>query len=82
MLVRVEFVAGAVGAWHQHPHRQITWVVSGRFRVQLGADTRELVAGDCFLALADVPHSVLALEAGALLDSFTPAREDFLTPRT
>ena len=78
MLVRVEFAQGAVGALHHHPHRQITWVANGQFRVQLGDVTRTLVAGDCFLALANVPHSVVALEAGTLLDSFTPAREDFV----
>ncbi len=81
MLVRVEFADGAIGALHHHPHRQITWVAEGRFRVQLGDVTRTLVAGDCFLALANVPHSVVALEPGTLLDSFTPARDDFLTAR-
>ena len=81
MLVRVEFEAGAVGALHHHPHRQLTYVAAGRFRAQVGSETRELVSGDCFLALADVPHSVIALEAGTLLDSFTPAREDFLVTR-
>jgi len=82
MLVRVEFDAGAVGTWHHHPHRQVTYVSDGRFRAQVGDETRELTRGDCFLALANVPHSVIALEAGTLLDSFTPAREDFLLART
>ncbi len=78
MLVRVEFEAGAVGAMHHHPHRQISYVAEGAFRVQVGGVTRELRRGDSFLALADVPHGVTALEAGTLLDCFTPAREDFL----
>jgi len=80
MLVRVDFEAGAIGPLHFHPHRQITYVADGRFRAHMGDETRELVRGDTFLALANVPHSVVALESGTLLDSFTPAREDFLTP--
>ena len=78
MLVRVDFDAGAVGQLHQHQHRQISYVAEGRFRAQVGDETRELVRGDSFLVLANKPHSVVALEAGTLLDSFTPAREDFL----
>ncbi len=82
MLVRVDFDAGAVGAVHQHPHRQISYVAEGRFQVQMGDETRELVRGDSFLAMANVPHGVVALEAGTLMDSFTPAREDFLATGT
>lgn len=31
MMVRVRFEAGAVGALHHHPHRQLSFVESGRF---------------------------------------------------
>ena len=36
MMVRVEFEAGAVGAVHRHPHRQVTYVEAGRFEVEIG----------------------------------------------
>ncbi|HEX5869281.1 MAG TPA: cupin domain-containing protein [Longimicrobium sp.] len=78
MMVRVRFEAGAVGAVHHHPHRQATLVESGRFRVEVGHEGRTLEAGDSFFAAPDVPHGVVALEAGVLVDVFTPAREDFL----
>ena len=81
MIVRVEFKANAVGALHHHPHRQATYVASGRFDVNVGSETSQLVAGDCFYAPTDVPHGVRALEDGALIDVFTPIREDFLGPR-
>ena len=81
MLVRVEFEAGAVGALHHHPHRQATYVAAGRFEVTVGNETSLLVAGDCFYAPGDVPHGVRALETGALIDVFTPIREDFLGPK-
>jgi quercetin dioxygenase-like cupin family protein len=81
MLVRVDFAAGAVGKVHHHPHRQVTYVVAGRFEVSVGAERRTLSAGDSFFAAADVPHGVRAIEGGTLLDCFTPAREDFLKAR-
>jgi quercetin dioxygenase-like cupin family protein len=81
MLVRVDFEAGAVGPVHHHPHRQASYVVAGRFEVTVGDDVAVLSVGDTFVAPSSVPHGVRALEAGTLLDSFTPARADFLAPR-
>jgi quercetin dioxygenase-like cupin family protein len=78
MLVRVEFEQGAVGAMHQHPHRQVTYVVAGSFETTIAGVTRVLGPGDSFFVLADLPHGVVALEPGTLIDVFTPAREDFV----
>lgn len=78
MMVRVRFEAGAVGALHQHPHRQVTLVESGRFQVEIAHEARELKAGDGFFVPPEVEHGVVAMEAGVLVDVFTPAREDFL----
>lgn len=80
MLVRVDFDAGAIGAIHHHPHRQASYVVSGRFEVTIGTEVTELGAGDSFVTAADVPHGVRALAPGTLIDTFTPARADFLVP--
>ena len=81
MMVRVSFEKGAVGAMHSHPHRQVTYVERGEFTATIGESTTQLRTGDCFLVPPDVEHGVVALEAGALIDVFTPTREDFL-PRT
>jgi unsaturated pyranuronate lyase len=78
MMVRVDFEKGAIGALHQHPHRQVTYVAAGRFEASVNGTTRTLEAGDCFFVAADQPHGVVALEAGTLVDVFTPTREDFL----
>jgi quercetin dioxygenase-like cupin family protein len=79
MLVRVEFDAGAVGALHHHPHRQVCYVAAGRFEVTIDGQRSELGVGDSFYVAADKVHGVVAREAGTLIDAFTPAREDFLT---
>lgn len=80
MLVRVEFRAGAVGTLHQHPQSQISYVESGEFAVTIGEETRIMYAGDSFYVAPNVPHSAYARQAGVLLDSFSPARPDFLPP--
>ena len=78
MMVRVEFDRGAVAALHHHPHRQGSYVIEGRFEVTVDDERAELGPGDCFFVTADRVHGVVALEAGTLIDAFTPAREDFL----
>jgi quercetin dioxygenase-like cupin family protein len=83
MLVKVVFEPGSIGAMHHHPHRQATYVAEGTFEATVGGEKRTLRAGDSFFAAADVRHSVVALEKGALIDCFTPGRADFLNvPQT
>ena len=78
MLVRVAFEQGGIGARHQHVHTQITYVESGVFKAVVGEDTRVMRAGDVFYAPSNVWHSVECLEAGMLVDTFSPMREDFI----
>ncbi len=78
MMVRVVFAKAAVGAPHHHPHIQCTLVASGRFEVTIGDRKTELTAGDSLIVPTGAVHSVVALEAGELVDTFTPRREDFL----
>jgi len=79
MLVRVEFEAGAVGSLHHHPHRQVCYVAAGRFEVTIDGQRAELGVGDSFYVAEGKVHSVVAREAGTLIDAFTPARLDFLS---
>jgi quercetin dioxygenase-like cupin family protein len=81
MMVRVTFAQGAVGYIHSHPHRQVTYVERGRFRFTLNGSETEVAAGDGWFVPPGVPHGAVALEAGALVDVFTPARADFLAGR-
>lgn len=78
MMVRVEFDRGAVGSVHTHPHRQVTYVESGRFEVEIDGNKEDLTVGDSFIVESNVSHGVRALEGGCLIDVFMPLREDFL----
>ena len=78
MMVKVRFEAGAIGYEHQHFHAQTTYVASGKFRVTIGGEERELSEGDGFYIPPNVMHGAVCLEAGMFIDVFSPVREDFL----
>ena len=78
MMVKVEFEKGGVGVLHQHYHSQITHVESGSFEVQINGEKKILAAGDAFYIPPNVLHGAVCLEAGVLIDVFSPMREDFI----
>ena len=78
MMVKVKFNQGAIGTLHQHPHTQSTYVASGSFEVTIGEEKKILKAGDGYYVAPNLLHGCVCLEAGVLIDTFTPMREDFL----
>ena len=78
MGVEVAFEAGAEGAVHTHPHTQMSYVLSGRFLYTVEGEGTELNPGDSIVVPSGLPHGTKCLEAGKLLDIFTPLRQDFL----
>lgn len=79
MLVRVVFDKGAVGELHHHPHRQVSYVESGRFEVEVDGEKVVLEKGDGFYIPPNEIHGAVALENGCLIDVFAPAREEFVS---
>lgn len=66
---------------HSHPHEQITYVAEGEIYFCIEDDKHHLRQGDLFTVPGNVPHSVQLLTATVrLVDTFTPIREDFLSP--
>ncbi|MDB1125948.1 cupin domain-containing protein [Vibrio algarum] len=78
MTVEVYFENGAIGAMHNHPHEQITYVLSGEFEFTIGEETKIVSAGDTLYKEPNVMHGCRCLKAGVLLDNFTPMRKDFV----
>ncbi|ATL48910.1 hypothetical protein COR50_18015 [Chitinophaga caeni] len=78
MMVKVNFEKGAVGAMHQHVHTQSTYVLDGVFEFTVGNETKLVKKGDALIMPSNVMHGCKCLEAGSLLDVFTPRREDYL----
>ncbi|MDN2482664.1 cupin domain-containing protein [Vibrio astriarenae] len=78
MAVEVHFESGAVGAMHSHPHEQLTYVLSGKFEFTIGEETKVVEAGDTMYKEPNIEHGCVCLEAGVLIDNFTPMRKDFV----
>lgn len=79
MVVRVWFEQGAVGQIHHHPHSQATYIESGRFTAHVDGEARDLGPGDCVYVAPHLKHGLVCLEPGAVIDTFSPVRADFLS---
>ena len=77
-LHELQMVPGAEVPLHTHPHEQTGYIASGRVVFQLGAEKRELNAGDAYCVPGEVPHGVVALEASVCVDTFSPVRTEYL----
>lgn len=78
MLVKAKFEQGAVGALHEHHHSQVTYVDSGAFEMTIGNEKKIIRKGDGYYVPPHVLHGCVCLEAGMLIDAFSPLREDLL----
>ncbi|MDO4548069.1 MAG: cupin domain-containing protein [Clostridia bacterium] len=78
MFVRVSFETGSSGKTHSHHHAQNTYVLSGEFAFTVDGEERRVREGDTLAFLPNQPHGCACIHKGALLDAFSPAREDFL----
>ena len=71
---------GAVGTPHTHYHTQTTYVASGKFEFTVNGEKQIVSAGDGVYIEPDAEHGCTCLEAGILIDCFSPMRADFLKP--
>ena len=79
MCVENTFEKGACGALHHDPayadHLRRQRQIGG---FEIDGEKRVVTAGDTMLKMNGVTHGCVCLEAGVLLDIFTPMREDFV----
>ncbi len=78
MVVAVDFPNGGVGGLHSHPHVQSTYVRAGRFRFSVEGAEIEVASGDSLIVPPNAMHGCVCIEAGQLIDVFSPRRDDFL----
>ena len=79
MMVLVKFEKGALGSPHQHFHTQATYCAAGKFEFEIDGVKQIVSAGDGVYIEPNLLHSAVCLEAGILIDTFSPVREDFLS---
>jgi quercetin dioxygenase-like cupin family protein len=77
MLIEVTLDSGAVVPMHTHPHEQTGYLVSGRMRLQIEDEKRDLSPGDCWMIPGGLPHEATALEACVIVDIFSPPRDEY-----
>jgi quercetin dioxygenase-like cupin family protein len=76
MEVRLE--AGSQVPIHHHYQEQISYVVSGRLRFQIGDEQFDALPGISLAIPSDTPHAVWTIEESLVVDTFSPPREDYL----
>jgi len=79
MICRFRFAPFLVTPEHEHPHEQISIVVSGRARFFIEGQERIASAGDVLHFPPNCWHGATMMdEVVVLIDMFTPIRKDFL----
>lgn len=78
MVTKMNYVSGNYATVHTHPHEQCGYVISGKYLMTVENNEYILEPGDSYAVPGNVPHSFKVLEAGEVIDVFTPHREDYL----
>lgn len=78
MMMEVHFEPGAEGYEHDHVHEQMSYCLHGEIAFYIDGKETILHAGETIYVPSKARHSVKALKASALLDAFTPVREDLV----
>ena len=78
MMVKVKIDQGTCVVPHAHRHTQTSYIAKGKFEFTVGTEKKVVSYGDGVYIPSQVPHGVVCLEEGVIVDVFAPAREDFL----
>ena len=81
MVTKMNYVTGNFATIHTHPHEQCGYVISGKYHLIVDGEEKIDVImrpGDSYAIPGNTPHSFEVIEAGEVVDVFTPLREDYL----
>jgi quercetin dioxygenase-like cupin family protein len=78
MVTRMNYTADNSVPFHQHPQEQSGYVISGKYRLKSGDVDEILKTGDTYSIPGNTQHSFEVIEAGQVIDFFSPPREDYL----
>lgn len=74
----MNYKAGDFASPHQHPNEQNGYVISGKYEFTVGNKTYNLSEGDSYSIPSNQIHSFKTIEAGEVVDVFTPPRMDYI----
>lgn len=78
MMMEVHFEEGAEGYEHSHPHEQMSYCLKGQVEFTIEGEKTVISAGETIVIPGGARHGAKALKPSALLDCFTPLREDLI----
>lgn len=78
MVTKMLYKRGDAPPSHKHPNEQSGYIISGSYRIFIGAETSQLGPGDSYCIPRDVEHRIQVIEPGEVLDFFSPPRMDYL----
>lgn len=80
LITEFRMASGSTLPRHSHPHEQTGYLVSGRLRLTIGRETREVGPGDAWCIPGDTEHGAEVLAESVAVEVFSPVREDYLPP--
>lgn len=80
MINFVRIQPGGVVPLHHHPHEQGGTVLEGSIVLTIDGETRELRAGDAYIAPPHSVHGATSPDGCLVIDVFSPPREDYILP--
>ncbi len=78
LMAEFRLLAGFPLPVHEHSQEQTGYLVSGRLRLTIGAETHDVGPGDSWSIPGGVPHGAEVLEDAVAVEVFAPVREDYL----
>ncbi len=78
MITRMLYKTTDFVPFHKHPNEQSGYIISGKFRLSVENQEYVLSVGDTYSILENIEHSMDVIEAGEIIDVFTPIRKDYL----
>jgi quercetin dioxygenase-like cupin family protein len=78
MVTRMNFKLGDKVPFHSHPNEQSGYIIMGKYELKIHEESHILIAGDSYSIPENVDHSLEVIEAGTIIDFFTPPRQDYL----
>jgi quercetin dioxygenase-like cupin family protein len=73
----VELKSGSTVPLHHHIQEQITYIIEGELDMMIGGVPCLLTAGMFHVISSNTPHSAVARKDCKVIDTFSPAREDY-----
>lgn len=78
MVTKMLFKDSDFAPLHKHPNEQNGYVISGLYKLIVNTNEFIISSGDSYSIPANVKHSLKIIEAGEIVDVFTPVRTDYL----